>query len=184
MLLLGCEQQSCWSLVQVLALEKLLLVTSTVPAAAAPPALPPLASLSPVNENPPAQPPRGATGVARAPDSPVHGPASPSADLAAADGAALGNGQMAGRGGGAVVGSGIAGAALAIMQASSHSPTVRRFIRHGTQTKRMTAGVMWARHLYNCHLYNCHLLARGHANLMEGGREPRRGLRVGFCGVL
>ncbi|KAK9839629.1 hypothetical protein WJX81_001603 [Elliptochloris bilobata] len=99
----------------VLALEKLLLVTSTVPAAAAPPPRPPLASLPPVNENPaPAQPPRGASAITRVPESPADDPVSPSADSDAGDAAAFGNGQLTGRSGGGVgVGFGIAGAALA-----------------------------------------------------------------------
>ena len=121
-------QCSCRPAAQVLALEKLLLVTSTVPAAAAPPPRPPLAVLAPVNENPPsAQPPRGAAGVACVPDSPVEGPASPGAGAVAADGgAAMGNGLVAARIGEAGLGSGFAGAAFAMIeQASGHSPEVR-----------------------------------------------------------
>lgn len=128
-MLLLSALRSCRPIVQVLALEKLLLVTSTVPATAAPPPRPPLASLAPVNENlPPAQPPRGAAGVARVPDSPVEGPASPGAGAAAADGgAAMGNGQVVARGAEVGLGSGFAGAAFAMIeQASGHSPEVRR----------------------------------------------------------
>lgn len=111
---------------QVLALEKLLLVTSTVPHAAAPPPRPPLASLPPVNEA--VTPPQRAPGSAgsRIPETPADGSHdhSPGPDGA---GAALGNGAVAERGGlGLGLGFGIAGAALAASPpAAAHGSEVR-----------------------------------------------------------
>jgi hypothetical protein len=101
-----------YPILQVLALEKLLLVTSTLPPAEAPPPRPALAALPPVNENPPPRPPSASAALARVPDSP-----------AGAAGGALGNGRVAERG----LGFGIAGAALAAAAPPvGQGPEVRR----------------------------------------------------------